>query len=158
MPKKTFILDENCLILAAKGINIKMEKSIAPLRLICTILDNCHKLGISPKLRKIYERKLDDFKENTPHGGTISKLIHGSLLNLDKIREGTPLALSDDEENCFHHKDLHLVRLAAALKGILVSEDTRLTKNPQQAEIMMNSRKFQILSISKAIQESQSEC
>lgn len=129
--KHTFVLDENILYLAVKGINEKKEKDITSSKLLILILKNCHKVVVGKELNRRYEKHLKNLERISRKEPVIPEMesfVRNLLHNKDKIVwHFSPLGPAPDEEQ-MPRKDIHVVRTGYHFKATIVTVDEELAQ------------------------------
>lgn len=126
--KHTFLLDENILYYAIKGVDEQENEDLTALNLVRLILKNCHSIVYDLELCRRYSshlKKLKAVKKFIPLG---TELITKSLLyNTEKAKIKYEEAPTISEENNLPIKDIPVVRAAVYCGAkILVSGDENL--------------------------------
>ena len=131
-----FLLDENILYHAIRGVDRLDEPDDTATRLILTIVQVCHSLVIHNDLRAVYIRKLNELKHVRPRHLPPAYLFN-QLLNRSDKRTLEYEDLPALPEGCsdIPRKDRYLVRAALISHPLFVTADedlyTALKNHPE---------------------------
>lgn len=124
-----FVIDENVFIFAHTLKNEREEDDLSSAQLILAIMDNCHRLILSPRLFAKYSSRADTLtvQDAVVSDTPVIPLIMEAEFST-KVR-----FLSDDLPQVTREKevpddDIPIVRLAATARAIIATTDDRLRK------------------------------
>lgn len=123
--KQTFILDENVYIQSHTCKDIKERKDdFNSLRLIITILDECHKIGLTKELAEKYLEKSKTLENQGKMTNAVR--IWSRFLERNDKQMWCSNHIEDLPSNIEH--DRHVAEPTLFLSGILVTTDDKLKK------------------------------
>ena len=110
--KHKFLLDENILYCAIKGVDERDNKDLTAVNLVRFIAENCHSIVFDEELRLRYYRHIQGLiNERSPITQPVFFIIQfiKNLQKVDIIYEPAPYLA---EENNYPREDIHIVRVA----------------------------------------------
>lgn len=129
--KHEFVLDENILYLAVRGIDEKGEKDIKTSKLLLLILKNCHKVVIDKELNTRYEKHLktlERISRKEPVIPGMENFVRNLLHNKGKVVwHFSPLDAVPGEDQ-IPRKDIHVVRTGYHFRARIITVDEELIK------------------------------
>ena len=122
-----FLLDENILYHAIRGVDRFDRPDDTATQLIRTIVEACHSLVIHDDVRAIYIKKLNELKRVRP-AHLAPTYLFGQLLNRADKRTFEYEDLPELPEGCgdIPRKDQYLVQAALISRPLLVTADEGL--------------------------------
>ena len=124
--KHKFLLDENILYFAVKGVNTSGAPDCTATDLVDRIGSNCHRMVIDPELAGRYAKHLQTLESVRPPAMEPSRFLNEFLLNSAKafLEPYKPAQIPQGVK--VPHEDIHIVRLAVQSGALVVTEDIPL--------------------------------
>jgi len=151
LTKQKFVLDENVVIFAEKLTNAKGEFDALSLKVLTDILVNCHSIAVDEFLQAKYDEILQRMasEDKSVSGPAVTRIMAQIRNNSSKyLIVPTPHVLETEET--IPKEDRPLVRLVAAVHGMLVTRDEALSKRITASDFT-NKYEFQVRTPEEAL-------
>ena len=123
--KHTFVLDENIIVLAAELKDDQGRTDTSCQSLLLSILDNGHRLAISPIWQNMYYEKLSSLHNRPSLAFSVQHLLNLFVRDSDRQR-WIDETIEIDMPDCVDNDDYWIVELACTVSDLFATTDDDL--------------------------------